>query len=92
MEENYLRENDHISVCRDDTVSDFVQYCVLILNSKQMFAATHIIGVYVHTCICVCVCVCIRALGTPVGVRNYRGVRILQRRNFIFLRCEKRRT
>lgn len=28
------------------TVSDFVQYCALILNSKQMFAATCIIGVY----------------------------------------------
>lgn len=29
------------------TVSDFVQYRVLILNSKQMFAATRIIDIYV---------------------------------------------
>jgi len=56
------------------TASDFIQYCVLILNSKQIFATTRIIGVYVCVYVYVCVCICTRVLGIPVGVRNYRSV------------------
>lgn len=71
-------------MCQPDaiTVSDFVQYDVPILNSKQMFAAARIIGCM--TCACVylyiynmCVCVYVEhKLGTLVEVRNYRDVRI----------------
>jgi len=38
------------------TVSDFIQYSVLILNSKQMFAAVRIIGV---ACMCARECLCV---------------------------------
>lgn len=58
------------------TVSDFVQYGVLILNSKQMFAAARIIGCMTCVCVCLCmrVCVCKVHSETLVEVRNYRDV------------------